>query len=55
MKTNDRRQTDKNVNFVDERKYFINFLFFTAPPLGGAVKAVVLPHLHYHISFNMEW
>ena len=37
---------------VDERNYFINFLILTAPPLGGAVKAVFLPHLltvKYHV------
>ena len=43
----DRRQTDKNVNLVDDRNYFINFLIFTAPPLGGVVKAVLLPHLPF--------
>ena len=38
-------RVNKNVNMVDERNYFIIFKFFTTPPLGGAIKAVFLPHL----------
>ena len=45
MKKNDRQLTEKNVSLVDHRNYFINFLIFTEPPLGGEVKAVFLPHL----------
>ena len=41
------------VNLVDDRNYFIKFLIFTEPPLGGAVKAVFLPHLHILITFSI--
>ena len=44
MKKNDLCQTKENVNFVSESNYFINFLIFNAPPLGGAIKAILLPH-----------
>ena len=44
-KKKDWHQTDKDVNLVDESNYFINFQFFKAPSLGGALKAVYLPNL----------
>ena len=50
-KKNYQHQTDQNINFVDESKYFINLLVFTGPPLGGALNAVLLPYLQCRIIF----
>ena len=53
-KKNDRRQTDKNVDLVDEQHYFINFFIFDLASTWRCGKAVILPHLPGMIFFTLS-